>query len=490
MIIKNLNRTPVKKIAFRWQAILSVLALMTSTGISAQKPNVIVILLDDLGYADVGFQNLPASSEVLTPNLDKFAEGGIIFKNGYVAMPVCGPSRASIMTGRSSSRFGIESNRGTMSTDEIIIPKAMKGTGYATAAFGKWHVGGDIPGTDPVGRGFDYYYGHVKGGGKDYFMDIVEDPPCWKDGSKSPGVNGRYVTDAMTDQTVTFIEENKDQPFFAYVAYGAPHSPFKTTRHLLERVVEARPQWAPVYERMLNGEGHWDGDRYNFGNFRHDGMGPDDEPVIRLAYISMLLAADDGVGEILETLDKHNLRENTLIFFLSDNGAALHRPVDLGGVNLPLRGGKDAVHDGGIRVPYVMSWPGVLKPGMDDTTLVSSLDIFTTTVELAGGQVPQDRVIDGVNLIPYLTGEKQGQPREALFFRRSRMGSLRSGDYKYVIRPENNQAWLYDVTKDISESNDLSDELPEKSKRFADLFYELTRDLPHYEGSKFSSDDD
>jgi arylsulfatase A-like enzyme len=479
----------IKAAALRLLTILPAFALIASPASAAQKPNVIVILLDDLGYADVGFQNLPASSQVVTPNIDKLAGSGLIFKNGYVAMPVCGPSRASIMTGRSSSRFGIESNRGTMSKNEIIIPRAMGGTGYATAAFGKWHVGGDIPGTDPVGRGFDYYYGHVKGGGKDYFMDIVEDPPCWQDGSKSPREYGRYVTDAVTDQTVTFIEENKDQPFFAYVAYGAPHSPFKTTRQLLERVVKARPEWAPIYDRMLNGEGRWTGDRYNYGNFRRDDMGPEDEPVIRLAYISMLLAADDGVGDILKTLDKHDLRKNTLIFFLSDNGAALSRPVDLGGVNLPLRGGKDAVHDGGIRVPYVMSWPGVIQPGVDETTVVSSLDIFTTTVELAGGQLPQDRVIDGVNLIPYLTSKKKGQPHDALFFRRARMGSLRIGDYKYVIRPESNGEWLYNVKDDIAESNDLSGNLPEKIKEFSELFDSLTKDLPEYEGSRFNSDE-
>ena len=449
-----------------------------------ERPNVIVILTDDQGYADVGFQNLPASSQVLTPNLDKLAASGLIFKNGYVAFSTCSPSRASLLTGRSASRFGVEENDRYIDTSEVFIPRAIAGRGYKTAAIGKWHLG-QQSGTRPLDKGFDYHYGDMA---KIivYFMRVVEDPPCWKDGSKAPGENGRYITDAYTDDVTTFIERNKDNPFFIYLAYNAPHSPFLTTRQLLERVVNARPEWAPVYERMQKETSKWRGDNYSFGKFKGKGL---DEEVIRLCYISMLLAADDGVGKIMETLEKNNLRENTLIFYLSDNGAALDRPNDLGGVNLPLREGKGSVYDGGVRVPFVMSWPRVIEPGIDTYRIVSSMDIFSTTVELAGAAIPTDRVIDGVNLIPYLTGEKHGQPHEVLFFRRADRGfwSLRYGDYKWVENKVKNKknmgkepegGGLYNIQNDISESKELSSRMLEKKDELSKLYKKLTRDFP------------
>ena len=203
----------------------------------------------------------------------------------------------------------------------------------------------------------------------------------------------------------------------------------------------------------------------------------------------MLLAADDGVGKIIETLEKNNLRENTLIFYLSDNGAALARPNDLGGVNLPLRSGKGSVYDGGIRVPYVMSWPGVLKPEINKDMIVSSMDIFSTTVELAGGQIPDDRVIDGVNLMPYLTEKKKEQPHSALFFRRAdrNFWSIRQGNYKWVYYAGKNKklldqepegGGLYDIQNEISESVDLSKKLSSKRDELSKLYREFTKDLP------------
>ncbi|GAA4813999.1 sulfatase-like hydrolase/transferase [Litoribaculum gwangyangense] len=449
-----------------------------------EKPNVIVIITDDQGYADVGFQNLPASSQVLTPNLDKLARSGMVFKNGYVAISTCSPSRASLLTGRSSSRFGVEENDRYIDSTEIIIPRAISSQGYISGAFGKWHIGRESS-TKPLSRGFDYYYGDILKN-KDYFMKVVPDPPCWVNGTKSPGENGRYITDAYTDEAITFIEKNKDRPFFAYIAYNAPHSPFLTTRQLVERVVEARPEWMTVYERMKKETKKWKGDQYYFGKFLIEDL---DEEILRLCYISMLLAADDGIGKIVETLEKNDLRENTLIFYLSDNGAALARPKDLGGVNLPLRDGKGSVYDGGVRVPFVMSWPGKIKSGTNNDMIVSSMDIFSTTVELAGGKIPSDRVIDGINLMPYLTGKKKGQPHPTLFFRRAERNfwSIRQGDYKWVyyagrniklVNKEPEGGGLYDIQNDISESVDLSKELSSKKDELSKLYRELTKNLP------------
>ncbi|MFH6772945.1 sulfatase-like hydrolase/transferase [Gaetbulibacter aestuarii] len=449
-----------------------------------EKPNVIVIITDDQGYADVGFQNLPASSQVLTPNLDKLARSGIVFKNGYVAFSTCSPSRASLLTGRSSSRFGVEDNNRYVDSTEIIIPKAISSQGYISGAFGKWHIGKE-PGTKPLDRGFDYYYGDMAKN-KDYFMKVVQDPPCWVNGLKSPGENGRYITDAYTDEAITFIEKNKETPFFAYIAYNAPHSPFLTTRQLVERVVQERSEWAPIYEKMKKETKKWKGDQYYFGKFLIEDL---DEDILRLCYISMLLAADDGVGKIMETLEKNNLRENTLIFYLSDNGAALARPKDLGGVNLPLRSGKGSVYDGGIRVPFVMSWPGKLKPGINNDLIVSSMDIFSTTIALSGAQNPDDRIIDGVNLIPFLIGNKKGQAHSSLFFRRAdrNFWAIRKGHYKWVfhqnrnVKKKNHEpegGGLFDVQNDISESQDLSQGLSSKREELSKLYNELTEDFP------------
>lgn len=455
---------------------------------AADQPNVIVIITDDQGYADVGFQGLPASKQVVTPNLDKLAASGVSFRNGYVAFSTCGPSRASLMTGRSASRFGVEENEVSPPTSEVFIPRVLGPLGYASAAFGKWHLG-ESGGEMPTDRGFDYYWGDIPAQ-KDYFMKRLDDPPSWKSGTQKPRTYGRYVTDAYTDEAVEFIKQNRDKPFFAYVAYNAPHSPFRTYEALVQRVVEQRPEWRPVYERMKE-QGKFPA--YDFGNFKGEHL---DQEILRLCYVSMLLAADDGVGKIVQALDDLNLRGNTLIFYLSDNGAALARPNDLGGVNLPLRSGKGSVYDGGVRVPFVMSWPGKLPAGRTSDLVVSSMDIFATTVALAGGRVPQDRAIDGVNLMPYVTGDKPGPAHDYLFFRRQGRNawSIRAGDYKWVWNPGKKKdqniddpflgperspdGGLYDIADRVSEDVDLSTSMADKKRDLMKLYESVAKDLP------------
>ncbi|MFC2081068.1 sulfatase-like hydrolase/transferase [Bacteroidota bacterium] len=463
---------------------MGVWSLTKSQAYKSQgKPNVIVILTDDQGYADVGYQGFPASEEVITPRLDELAKTGKIFQNGYVASATCGPSRASLLTGRSSSRFSVEDNGNLPGGDtgppqnEIIVPAIISEYGYVSAAFGKWHLG-EREGMTPEDRGFDYYWGG-RGGSGDYFFRRNPPPPCW-DSEKSS--DEAYMTDATTDEAIAFIERNLDKPFFAYIAYNAPHSPFETKRFLVERVVEQRPQFADAYERMKKETDKWNGENYDFGRFK--GLDLDME-ILRLVYISMLMRVDDGVGEIVQTLEKYDIRDNTLIFYLSDNGAALSRPNDLGGVNLPLRSGKGSVYDGGVRVPFVMNWPGVIKPSWNADLVVSSMDIFTTTIELAGGQIPRDRIIDGVNLIPYVTGEKKGQPHEYLFFRRKvrNFWSIRKGDMKWVYNEKDKSAepeggGLYNIQLNVSEYIDLSGKFPEMKEELKELFYKVTKDFP------------
>ncbi|WP_047245465.1 sulfatase-like hydrolase/transferase [Maribacter thermophilus] len=483
-----------------------------------QPPNIIVILTDDQGYADFSFHDpkeFPASVDVLTPNLEKLAQTGIYFRNGYVASATCGPSRSSILTGRSSSRFEMEDNINLPNGDtgpplsEIFIPKIIKQKKYISGAFGKWHLGGSDLAMFPIERGFDYYWGEDYLNGNEvnrdyhgYYRELfmgkgIKNPPSWTSGEFAVPEYGKYLTDAVTDETLSFIKRNKNNPFFAYVAYHAPHSPFQTKESLIKRIVKHEPKYQAAYERMKLETDKWEksgNDRnYDFKKFK--GLNLDQE-ALRLVYLSMLLSVDDGVGKIVSLLEDENLLENTLIFYLSDNGAALARPNDLGGVNLPLREGKGTVYDGGVRVPFVMNWKGTLPAGEVSDLMVSSMDIFTTTVELAGATVPTDRVIDGVNLIPYLIGDKKGQTaHEYLFFRRydRNIYSIRSGDEKLVrninvIENENGkinknkyphlEGSLYDIENDITELNDISEKDPKRKSILQELYNKNVKILP------------
>lgn len=477
---------------------LLILLSLPSLGVAdGRKPNVIVILTDDQGYADAGFQEFPASKQALTPNIDRLAREGIVFRNGYVAFSTCGPSRHSLLTGRSASRFGVEENGFFAPTSETIIPRAIKDCGYATRMFGKWHLGpdDDVDGElSPTGRGFDSAY---LTSSQDFFMKRTPHPATWKTG----GVReyGPYVTDAITDEAIAFIQQNKDRPFFAYIAHHAPHSPFCSKEPLMRRIANHATEYQAAFERMkthtsaTGRKASYNAPDFDFGNFKGTDL---DQELLRLTYLSMLLAVDDGVGKILDTLTNEGLRENTLIFYLSDNGGALSRPNDLGGVNLPLRSGKGSIYEGGVRVPFVMSWLGKLPQGVTDTkSMVSSMDIFSTTVELAGGTIPTERVIDGVNLIPFLTGKKLGTPHDTLFFRRQGRGtwSIRNGDHKLdfvTVQPKDLRrkdydpslypegGGFYDVQNDLTEVKDLSISLAEKKAATHQLYEKLTRDLP------------
>lgn len=472
-------------------------SLTTLHAADARKPNVIVILTDDQGYADAGFQGLPTSRQALTPNLDRLAREGVVFRNGYVAFSTCGPSRHSLLTGRSASRYGIEENGFFAPASEVIIPRAIKDAGYATRMFGKWHLSSGSDPADPlgpVGRGFDSAY---LTSSQDFFMKRTPHPKVWKEGGMRD--YGPYVTDAITDEAIAFIQDNKARPFFAYIAHHAPHSPFCSKEPLMRRIAEHAPEYQAAYERMKTHtstkgrKAYLNAPDFDFGGFKGTDL---DQELLRLTYLSMLLAVDDGVGKILDTLTKEGLRENTLIFYLSDNGAALARPNDLGGVNLPLRSGKGSIYDGGVRVPFVMSWPGTLPQGVTDTkSLVSSMDIFPTTVELAGGRIPADRVMDGVNLIPFITGEKRGNPHDTLFFRRLGRGawSIRNGEHKLdvvTVKPKDLRkhgddpslypegGGFYDVQQDITELKDRSTDFREKKLAVRKLYEDLTRSLP------------
>jgi arylsulfatase A-like enzyme len=384
---------------------------------AAEKPNIVVIVADDLGYADVSF-NPQHPQEVVTPHLDALAKQSIICRQGYVSGHVCSPTRAGLMMGRYQQRLGLytggEAGSG-LPMNEKIFPQFLQPAGYATGQFGKWHLGPDQA-WSPALRGFDEVFGFLGRGAHDYFK--LDDPadPIYR-GTTVVKETG-YLTDRLGEETCAFIAKHKAGPFFAYLAFNAVHSPLQ----------------APEDEIA----------KFNTGNKDRD---------IRLA---MGKRMDDVIGKITATLKSEGLWESTLIFFISDNGGPLAQSAD----NTPLRGGKHTDYEGGIRVPFLISWPAQLKPG-EWSSPVSSLDILPTSLAAAGVEVTVDQM-DGINLLPILRGEVTPPPRDLFWCSGSDSGwwAVRSGNWKLV--GEKGKIGLFDLSKDIAEASDLAAQIPEK----------------------------
>jgi len=431
---------------------------------SARLPDIVVIVADDLGYGDVGYQG---RTDVATPNIDALAAAGVRFTDGYVSCPVCSPTRAGLLTGRYQERFGHELNPGNdlpadlglrkilgLPNSEITLADLLKQAGYVTGMFGKWHLGFDMN-FHPLVRGFDEFFGFL-GGGHSYLdagprgrilrgWDPVDEP--------------EYLTDAFSREAVAFIERHAAEPFFVYLPYNAVHTPLQATATYLERV-------------------------------------PNIEGWNSRTYAAMTSALDDGVGRVLAALAGAGLTESTLVVFISDNGGvtylaesgdsagrgegvasleAIRRslldadPPPSPGRNAPLKGGKALVHEGGIRVPFCIRWPAVLPAGMVYRQPVISLDILPTAVAAAGGTLPADRPIDGVDLMPYLTGRDPGTPHEKLFWRHGPNKAVRMGHWKLLQYGDN--PWrLYDLAEDIHEDHDLAEAKPEVVRKMIEAY--------------------
>lgn len=379
-----------------------------------KKPNIIVLLVDDAGYADFGFMG---SKDLKTPNIDKLAASGVVFTDAHVSATVCGPSRAGIMTGRYQQRFGFECNPSSDSCgvdlNELTIASALKKEGYATAAFGKWHLG-NKPGYRPNERGFDYYWGFLAGS-RNYFFDDQKsdkqgDSHAITENFNQVSFDG-YLTDRLGDKAVDFIGRNKENPFFIYWAPNAVHTP-----------MEATPEDLALFD------GH---------------------PRQKLA--AMTWALDRAVGNIVAKLEKEGLLENTLLFFLSDNGGASNNHS----TNFPLKGFKGNKFEGGHRVPFFVTWASEIKGGRTFDGLSFSLDIFATALDVAKSNNTKDISLDGVSLIPFLNGEKQGHPHQKLFWRKDKMAAVRMGEYK-LIKVENLPSVMYKLSDDLGETVNLS----------------------------------
>jgi arylsulfatase A-like enzyme len=438
-------------------------------------PNIIVFLADDLGKYEVSAYG---AEHIATPHIDQIGAEGVVFEEGYVTAPTCAPSRAGIMTGRVQNRYGFEtqimevyptnwveyiSGRWIVDTGEFVVKakpsfpsewqahkqgvppteitlaEVLKKYGYSTALIGKWHLGASRKQV-PLVRGFDYQYGflgafslytpernwhHVINHEHHSFSAQYQ----WDMGRRDQAailLNGKevredeYLTYAFRDRMKEYIREHKDEPFFLYAAFSAPHVPFQ----------------APVEYYC----------RYSYVE--------DDN---KRVYYSMISALDDSIGEVHQTIKDVGIEDDTLIFLLSDNGGASYTGATDNG---PLKGGKLTQFEGGINVPFMMKWKGKIPAGMRYAYPVSSTDIFATSVAAAGGVLPSDREYDGVDLVPFLTGTNQDLPHERLFWRADHIWAIRDGKYKLILSTRDGWAELYDLEIDKSEKINLKEQMP------------------------------
>ncbi len=407
----------------------SLLLAVGFNGVSAaaDKPNIIVILTDDHGYADLSCQGV--FDDIRTPNIDSLAAQGVRMTSGYVTAPQCVPSRAGLLSGKYQNRFGLESNGGDLSgfNAEQTIAERLKKAGYATGMIGKWHLGRP---DEIVKHGFDdVYYKNSNGAGwANYDLE-------GRDVKGGPEKSGLYHIDACSSAARAFIKRHHDGLFFLYLAYRAPHVPLDATQKYLDRF-------------------------------------PGEMPERRRKALAMLSAVDDGVGGIIKSLREHNIEEDTLIFFIGDNGAPLKiHKLDAPGIgagwdgslNDPLNGEKGTVIEGGTRTPFLVSWKGHIPGGQVYDHPVISLDVAATALALAG--LPDDPELDGVNLVPYLKRDKKGAPHDALYWRWMGQAAIRQGKWKYI--QGESRRYLFNLDADIAEEKNLIADHPEIAKRLA-----------------------
>ncbi len=405
--------------------LLFCLFFLTGNILFAQnsKPNFILIVADDLGFADL---SLNGSKQIATPNIDKLAAGGINFTNGYVSAPVCSPSRAGLLTGRNQVTFGHDNNLGGnqpgfdpqylgLPLTETTIASRLKKLGYVSGIVGKWHLG-DEPQFHPLKRGFDEMWGYT-GGGHDYFSSKSEgkgyQSPIESNYKKPQPIT--YITDDKGDECVDFIKRHTNEPFFLYAAFNAPHAPMQATEADLE-----------LFKHIKNEK--------------------------RRTYCAMVHRLDVNVGRIMETLKEMEVAENTLVVFISDNGGPCDSNASL---NVPFNGQKGILLEGGIHVPFIMNWPGKLPAGKIYENPVVSLDFAATFFDLAGGELTKDVKFDGVNLMPFLLGKKEGLPHESFNWRFTISAAIREGNWKLIRLPDR-LPLLFDLSKDISEQNNVA----------------------------------
>ena len=457
----------------------------TSSDPSKRPPNIILILADDMGFNDLSLYNGGAGDgSLMTPNIDALGLEGVIFDNGYAANAVCAPSRATIMTGRYSTRFGFEftpfpkigitimqwmqetaeeepklktfidfdlaSKRGDildlgMPSEQITIAEILKDKGYYTAHIGKWHLG-QMEGSHPIDQGFDDSLSMI---GTLYLPenhpDVVNsrnlndpiDNMVWTVGRFSASFNksndfepDEYLTDYYTNNAIKVIEENKNRPFFLYLGHWAIHNPLQSLKSDYDLHSHSGNHALSVYSGMIE-------------------------------------ALDRSVGKIVKTLEENGLSDNTLIIFTSDNGGAGY--IELPDINKPYRGWKLTHFEGGMHVPFLAKWPSQIKKGTRFLSPIHHIDIFHTIAAAAGASVPKDRKLDGVDLIPYIQGENKEKPHKTLFWREGHHQSVLHKGWKLIKADRPDKRWLFNLDKDPTERNNLSKDNPTKVSQLEKL---------------------
>lgn len=471
-------------------------AARARAALPAHPPNIIVILADDLGYADISAYGV---HRMHTPNIDRIGLEGVRFTDGYATAPVCGPSRAGLMTGRDPERFGFEYNTGPAQRDlaqglglalgEITIGQLLQQAGYHTGLIGKWHLGSRAE-LYPMKRGFDEFVGFLPGESSYIDPDVpgvhVSFGPLGDEAARlasapttgivdpdsSMARRGRriaasfrrhpldqiiegadhhivhnerqYLTDFFGDRAVGFIRRNAatHKPYFLYLAFNAPHAPHMVTAKYYDRFPQIKDHQLRVYAAMI-------------------------------------AALDDQVGRVLDAVDAAGQRNSTLIFFASDNGCAMYFPGLCSCT--PLRGGKLSYYEGGIRVPFMARWPGHIPAGLVYRQVVSLLDVLPTSVAAAGGHLPGDRIYDGVDLMPYLTNARSGAPHDMLAWRALPLFSIRQGQWKLWESVDDRTGryghykLLFNLKDDLNETHNLADRYPQKVKQLERLIHQWSR---------------
>jgi arylsulfatase B len=443
--------------------------------LAQNRPNIVLIIADDLGYGELGCQG---NAQIPTPNIDGIASNGVRLEAGYVSAPNCSPSRAGILTGKYQTRFGYESNpighknedpTHGLPTNQKTMANVLHNSGYATGLIGKWHLGG-VADFHPERRGFDEFFGFMheghsfaypawnnvtsmyrrkvlpdgtKGRWTDrnttYYTSMgYDEPPYDADNpimrSSQPVQEVSYLTDAFTREAISFIERKKNQPFFLEVAYNAVHSPLQAKNEDMDTFAYIKD-------------------------------------IQRRIFAGMLSSLDQGIGKIIQKLKDSGLYDNTIIIFISDNGGPTR---ELTSSNLPLRGEKGLMYEGGIRIPFMMQWNGEIPAGTVYDKPIISLDILPTVATIAGADFPQD--LDGVDIMPFITGKKIGEPHESLYWRQYSKTALRMGKWKIVNHKLNTSdtEWeLFNLENDLSETNNLKQEYPQEFNRLYQKWNEL-----------------
>jgi len=441
----------------RWLGITAVVAALACFPVApaaraaapAPPPNLVLILIDNVGYGDIGCYG---NRLIRTPHIDRLARQGVRCTDFYVGSPSCMPSRGALLTGRHPERNGLneqiwridEFEQIGLPHREILLPELLKPQGYATACFGKWNLG-FAPGSRPTERGFDEFFGHASGN-MDYYTHIYNGRNDLFRGTQPVQVDG-YSTDLFADAACRFIRRHAGRPFFAYVPFNAAHFPNKKNK---------KPGQPCIWQAPAE-------------HFEVYGYSPDEEDP-KKRYRAVLTALDAGIGRILSELDELRLTDNTLVILLSDNGAFMipDRGLEVAS-NLPLREGGVTLYEGGVRVPCIVRWPGRIKPATVCREPLVSMDLFVMALKAAGAKLPEDRVLDGRDPTAVLAGHARWPDRE-LFFQWGTRSAVRSGRYKLVRNNPDEPFELYDLVDDLGETQDLAAEKPKIVARLADRF--------------------